>query len=155
MKLKVINSRKEKRETMRRNFWSEVKNSYTTEGDGDRGVKKATHIDAWKTDDDNEEGEVIAKVILTTNNDIVVVYIDNLARDDEQAQEKINEAVSDFEKEIADLVRVGIYYENQKYIAKKMDNFNIENPSLISVAFEEETANFIANSFNNDMYENG
>ena len=45
-------------------------------------------VDAWKTDDGNEEGEVIAKVNLATKE---VEYLDPDARYDEYAQEVINE----------------------------------------------------------------
>lgn len=60
-------------------IWREIRNSYTD----DNGV---THIDAWTTDDDMEEGKVIAYIV---NGDIY--YKDDRAMDDEYAQEIIKE----------------------------------------------------------------
>ena len=45
-------------------------------------------VDAWKTDDDNEEGSVIAKIDLDTG---AVEYLDTDAKTDEYAQEEIKE----------------------------------------------------------------
>jgi len=58
-----------------------------------------TAIDAWKTDDDCEEGRVIAKVVMTKHHDICVIYFDNAARGDDLAEEKIREIVSRYKKE--------------------------------------------------------
>lgn len=49
-------------------------------------------VDAWLTDDDNEEGTVIAKINLTTK---TVEYLNDDARYDEYAQEIINEMLED------------------------------------------------------------
>lgn len=46
-------------------------------------------VDAWYTDDDNEEGEVIAHIYPTTG---YVEYIDERAKDDPYVQEAIREA---------------------------------------------------------------
>ena len=51
-------------------------------------------IDAWLTDDDSEEGVVIAKVNYKTKE---VEYFDNDARTDSYAQEVINETLSDID----------------------------------------------------------
>jgi hypothetical protein len=51
-------------------------------------------IDAWFTDDDNEEGVVIAKVNYRTKE---VVYLDDDARIDDYAQEKINETLKEID----------------------------------------------------------
>jgi len=53
-------------------------------------IEQVQMIDAWLTDDDNEEGSVIAKVHLDTK---TVDYIDPDARYDEYAQEVINEVL--------------------------------------------------------------
>ena len=45
-------------------------------------------VDAWKTDDDDEEGSVIAKIDLDTE---TVEYLDADAKTDEYAQEEIKE----------------------------------------------------------------
>ena len=49
-------------------------------------------VDAWLTDDDNEEGTVIAKIDLGSK---TVEYIDADARYDEYAQEVIKEMLED------------------------------------------------------------
>lgn len=49
-------------------------------------------VDAWLTDNDNEEGTVIAKIDLATKK---VEYIDADARYDEYAQEVIKEMLED------------------------------------------------------------
>lgn len=78
-------------------YWKEIKNNHietvfdeVIEG----AIYKQISIDAWQSDDDNEEGKVIAKVILTLHGDKCVVYMDNIARTDEYAQEVIQETVS-------------------------------------------------------------
>ena len=48
-------------------------------------------MDAWKTGDDNEEGEVIAKISESGE----VVYLDAEAEDDEYAKEVISEKLKD------------------------------------------------------------
>lgn len=48
-------------------------------------------MDAWKTGDDNEEGEVIAKVSEFGE----TVYLDAEAEDDEYAKEVISEKLKD------------------------------------------------------------
>ena len=50
------------------------------------------YVDAWKTDDDNEEGTVIAKIDLANK---TVEYLDEDARTDEYAQEIIKEILED------------------------------------------------------------
>lgn len=48
------------------------------------------YVDAWLTDDDNEEGKTIAKVYPNST----VEYIDERAKTDKYAQEVINEVIS-------------------------------------------------------------
>ena len=48
-------------------------------------------MDAWKTGNDNEEGEVIAKISESGE----VVYLDVEAKDDEYAKEMISEKLKD------------------------------------------------------------
>ena len=80
-------------------YWSEIKADYD-ECEGAQGVLgqsddiiKCVCVDAWKTGDPDEEGCVIAKVILTKSGDRGVVYIDNVARSNAQAQEVIQKAL--------------------------------------------------------------
>lgn len=63
-------------------IWKEIKDDYSE--DMPDGTMK-THIDAWETEDDNEEGKVIATV-----QNGVVTYIDERAKEDKEAQEVIN-----------------------------------------------------------------
>lgn len=56
--------------------------------------EKKVYIDAWFTEDDNEEGVVIAKVNYKTKE---VEYLDNDARTDEYAQEIINETLKEID----------------------------------------------------------
>lgn len=55
-------------------------------------VEQKVYIDAWFTEDDNEEGVVIAKVNYKTKE---VEYLDNDAKTDSYAQEIINETLND------------------------------------------------------------
>ena len=72
-----------------KNHWAEIRTDY--EDDFFR------RVDAWKTDDDNEEGEVIAQVDMLTGR---IVYINPLARIDEAAQEAIRSLVDEAKKNI-------------------------------------------------------
>lgn len=77
-------------------IWSEVKNTYfQTEADffeEDGDMLACITIDGYKSDDENEPGEVIAKVILSKHGDILVSYIDTLGRMDACVQKSISEA---------------------------------------------------------------
>lgn len=61
-------------------IWGEIRNDFE---DGN-----LTYIDAWMTDDDNENGTVIAKVNTETKE---VEYLDDRAKTDSLAQELIQE----------------------------------------------------------------
>lgn len=56
--------------------------------------EQKVYIDAWFTEDDNEEGIVIAKVNYKTKE---IEYLDNDARTDDYAQEIINETLSEID----------------------------------------------------------
>lgn len=56
--------------------------------------EQKVYIDAWLTEDDNEEGVVIAKVNYKTKE---IEYLDNDARTDNYAQEIINETLNDID----------------------------------------------------------
>jgi len=80
---------------MQKPFWSEIKADYDeleAQAPTD-DIVKCICVDAWRTDDSNEEGQVIAKVILTKSGDCGVVYIDNIAQSNTQAQEVIKEVL--------------------------------------------------------------
>lgn len=80
----------------KQSFWSEIRNDYIDESDVKNGFAEMV-IDAYKTDDDNEQGESIAKILaIKTDNGVrtKVVYIDNIARIDNYAQEIITEGIN-------------------------------------------------------------
>jgi hypothetical protein len=79
-------------------IWAEIRNDFEESNDwGERVIC----IDAWKTDDDNEEGKVIAKVIHSKSGDVHVEYIDEKAKVDTYAQEVIKETVKKLQEELA------------------------------------------------------
>lgn len=72
-------------------MFAEVRNDYDFE-EKENGIKAGITIDAWETEDDNEEGRVVATVILTEHNDIAVVWHDNGARADKMCIDAIEDA---------------------------------------------------------------
>lgn len=68
--------------------YGEIRNDFYDE------EEKKVYIDAWFTEDDNEEGVVIAKVNYRTK---AIEYLDNDARTDEYAQEIINETLKEID----------------------------------------------------------
>ena len=66
-----------------KSIWKEIRNDFM-----DNNI---VHIDGWMTEDENENGNVIAKVNTINNS---VEYLDERAKTDEYAQEIINETLS-------------------------------------------------------------
>lgn len=64
--------------------WSDIRCDFFDE------EEKKYFVDAWRTDDDNEEGTVIAKLDLA---DGTVEYLDEDAKTDEYAHEVIKEII--------------------------------------------------------------
>lgn len=64
--------------------WAEIRNDFVCED------SHKIYIDAWLTDDDNEEGVVIARIDMDTKK---IEYFDNDAIRDDYAQEVIKEAI--------------------------------------------------------------
>lgn len=62
--------------------WAEIRNDFFDDN--------KMFIDAWLTDDDNEEGVVIAKIDVNTKE---IEYLDEDAKTDSYAQEIINESL--------------------------------------------------------------
>lgn len=62
--------------------YAELRNNYTDED------KNEVYIDAWKTDDDSEEGTVVAKINTKTYD---ITYLDAAAITDPEAQELIQD----------------------------------------------------------------
>lgn len=83
-------------------YWQEIRNThFVTDADlmpEDGDIAASISIDAWKTNYDWEEGEVIAHVILTLHGDILVSYHDPVARVNEAAQASIAEAKAELRK---------------------------------------------------------
>jgi len=84
------------------NWWAELRNDYIEDVNpsfAEYGDTVAVlHIDAWKTNEDNEEGETIAHVILSKSGDICVSYKNNMAYGDRPTQEIIRESVEIMKK---------------------------------------------------------
>lgn len=65
--------------------YAEVRSNYYDD------IEEVQTVDAWFTDDDNEEGVVIAKIHIDTKE---VEYLDTDAAYDEYAQEVINDILT-------------------------------------------------------------
>ena len=81
-------------------YWTEIRHDFHEEspiGYGD--VITAVSIDGWRTPDDDAEGEVIARVFLTKKGDMVIDYINAIARIDVLAQEAIDETVKELREQ--------------------------------------------------------
>lgn len=66
--------------------WAEIRNDFVCED------SHKVYIDAWITDDDNEEGVVIARIDMNTKN---IEYFDDDARSDDYAQQIIKEVIAE------------------------------------------------------------
>lgn len=69
-------------------MWSEIRSSFYNEEEG------RVYIDAWETNKDDEEGEVIAKVDVKTKN---IEYLNKTAITDAYAQETIKKVMDDID----------------------------------------------------------
>ncbi len=65
-------------------IWSEIRSDFTDD-------EQITHIDAWVTEDDNEDGRTIAKI----SSNGTVTYLDERAKKDSHAQEVINNFIAE------------------------------------------------------------
>lgn len=95
--------------------WREIKNRFQ-DYDPD---SKATivHIDGWKTNNQNEEGATIAKVIYHEGErETTVEYLDKDAKEDNYAQRMINDAKARL-----------ICLHDLKYLALEQDYNNLNN----------------------------
>lgn len=89
--------------TEKESYWTEIRHDFREDspvGCGD--VVAAVSVDAWRTSDDDAEGEVIARVFLTKKGDVVIDYINAIARTDVLAQESINETVKELREQLFD-----------------------------------------------------
>lgn len=64
-------------------IWADIRNGFQYHGE--------VFIEAYLSDDDMEDGKIIAKIVLKTK---TVIYMDDRARDDNYAQEKIQEVLN-------------------------------------------------------------
>jgi len=74
-------------------YWSEIKSDHVEtqfNATVDGAIAKIVYIDAWRPE--CELGTVIAKVVLTLCGDVIIIYIDNIARLNVYAQEVIQNA---------------------------------------------------------------
>lgn len=90
-------------------MFAEIKNDfffgpfYGEERDEENeGLFGGVSIDGWKTDDDDESGEVIANVLLTTEGKLIVDWHNNGARMNEEVLEAIKEAAAELKKDFAE-----------------------------------------------------
>ena len=68
--------------------WAEIRNDFVCED------SHKIYIDAWLTEDDSEEGIVIARIDMNTKN---IEYFDDDAKTDDYAQEVVNETLSEID----------------------------------------------------------
>ena len=68
--------------------WAEIRNDFVCED------SHKIYIDAWMTDDDSEEGIIIARIDMDTKR---IEYFDEDAKFDDYAQEIINETLSEID----------------------------------------------------------
>ena len=88
-------------------------------------------VDAWRGDDENEEGNVIARVVLTRSGDVGVIYCDAIAITDEYAQEVIAECVLELRQKAAKKNKVaGI---GVKPLALPSINLDITNEDIDNI----------------------
>lgn len=84
-----------------RRIWQEIRNEHVDESSVEKGFVYNI-IDGYKTDDDNEQGEIIAIVIACRQegeeNEVSVFYMDNLAEWNNYAQEVIKESIEAMKK---------------------------------------------------------
>lgn len=74
--------------------FAEIRNDFVFENftDIEGDLEAVIPIDTWLTDDDSEEGAVVAQVAKTKSGDIIVIYNDNSVRADEEVTNAIIEA---------------------------------------------------------------
>ncbi len=78
-----------------KSHWTEIRCDYICEDSDDQFWR----VDAWRTDDENEVGEVIAYIDDLTAR---VIYCEAIARIDKSAQEIIAEKVDEIQKRLCD-----------------------------------------------------
>ena len=102
-------------------IWGEIRNDFIDE---DKGI--AT-IDAWVTEDDNEEGKVIATFDINTGE---VEYKDDRAKTDAYAQEVIQELKDDYFPEPITMDKTQRGFKNGKFKDAYGEQCSIQKSSL-------------------------
>lgn len=115
--------------------WAEIRCDYEDDKEG------FWYVDAWKTDDDNEEGRVIANIDALSGR---VIYRDSLAMIDANAQEIIKAKVEECRKEhpfsvveLEDAIRSVI-----AYTAEDTENAGMNMEVLNRMGISKEIAVF-------------
>lgn len=114
--------------------WAEIRTDFVDENDN------FLRVDAWKTDDDGEEGKVIAYIDTLSGR---VLYTDPAAITDEYAQEKIKEASEHYKKEHPYSV-TELEYFCKSVVEHSLDSSSVEDAreNLLSFGFEDEDMKF-------------
>lgn len=114
--------------------WAEIRTDYINEMDD------FLRVDAWKTDDDGEEGKVIAYIDTLSGR---VLYVDPAAITDEYAQEEIKEASERYKKEHPYSVEE-LEYFCKSVVEHSLDSSSVEDAreNLLSFGFEDGDMRF-------------
>ena len=76
-----------------RNDYRQIEDEFNKDIEGD--ISDMIFIDAWQTDDDDDEGETIAKVVKTKSGDVCVIYQNGIAKWNKNAQEIIQDSIAE------------------------------------------------------------
>lgn len=105
------------KEEEKMSYWSEIRNDYfealTSPKDGE--ALASISIDAWASENDNESGDVIARVLLSQHGDVLVDYHDSIARTDQMAQEAIGEAMAHLREYFQEYTRSNAPDKQEEY----------------------------------------
>jgi hypothetical protein len=125
-------------------IWSELRNDF----EDDNGT---IFIDAWLTNDGNEEGKVIAKVSKNEEGQVVVDYLDERAKTDPSAQEIIQESIKQFNPDgTTNYIMVWIEEEEKWYYF--IDGFDTEQfpNGYVDYCIEVEKGIIVKDTFKHD-----
>ena len=105
--------------------WMEIRNTFSETkkdlGNMVEGIKEIVYIDGYITDDDEEQGEVIAKIIQCDGGNVITMYNDEDAITDEYAQTVIKNTVNRLEN------RIDHRFKNEDLIGKVFRCFKDDN----------------------------
>lgn len=154
-----------KEEERKESFWTEIRNDYTRTGDeierAEGDVLAVTSIDAWKSIDDDKEGEVVARVLLSKAGDLLVDYIDRIAVTDVLAQEAIQEAAARLKEWYLENVPEKIVDMKENFFLARVkedlelnyeDCYEISEEMLHAILSNKELLQEIADDFEEKAY---